>query len=513
MTGFSATLSSDWMQTMGWTLLHSLWEVALVAAMVVFVLATLHRRSANVRYAIACAGLLAAVLLPVVTYCLMLERAASEASVTVVSLDDPLQATATAQPSSIEGCVMAWLLGVLWLSVWNLGGWIAVERLKHLGTMPVSEQLAARVAKLVQRMNVNRSVNILQTRLVDVPVVVGWLRPVILMPVGILAGFSPAQLDAMLARELAHVRRHDYLVNLLQTVAETLLFFHPGIWWISRRIRIEREYCCDDAAADVCGSKVDYAMALTALEESRAVPGLAVAASEGTTLSRVRRILGTSAPRGHPAKSLGGSPAVVALLAAAISCLAWTPEGGPSTSAMENCRPEEFVKAQITQHFDTDGRFFVEGRKLTIEDASEIERLTGFFPGIGKGKRSDRAGSWEGCAIIRFHRRSGRTARVTTDYRDWSEGHGDWPVHGKLAGFIENKFADALSQARRNLAEQAIRLEPAVDTDVFAGQRATTLDLSVVLDLFGEREDAESFTDDHRFFQRDVKQLVERKRT
>ena len=92
--------------------------------------------------------------------------------------------------------------------------------------------------------------------LVDVPTVIGWLRPVVLVPASALAGMTPQQLEAILAHELAHIRRHDYLVNLLQTLVETLLFYHPAVWWLSRRIRIERENCCDDLAVSLCGDPV-----------------------------------------------------------------------------------------------------------------------------------------------------------------------------------------------------------------------------------------------------------------
>ena len=91
-----------------------------------------------------------------------------------------------------------------------------------------------------------------------------------LLPASALAGLSPQQLEAILAHELAHIRRHDYLVNLLQTLVETLLFYHPAVWWLSRRIRIERENCCDDLAVSLCGDPVAYAKALADLEELRA---------------------------------------------------------------------------------------------------------------------------------------------------------------------------------------------------------------------------------------------------
>jgi len=375
--------SSVWMQSLGWALLHSLWEIAAVVAALVLILGLMRHCSANLRYVTACVGLLTAALLPIGTYCFLCMRSAPEVSdgevlagrslqtprttprqsaersdagvsrsgplpegsagteepifkatdrrtsraalpgngvaataqhepresedfVSVLSEPSPADGASTSLPRRVTHrlsawmpwCVMAWLLGVFMLSVWHLGGWLIVQRLKRFGTTSASKELTACVARLSRQIGLNRSVSVLQSRLVDVPIVIGWLRPVVLVPASIITGLPPAQLDAMLAHELAHIRRHDYLVNLLQTVAETLLFFHPGVWWISRRIRIEREYCCDDVAVAVGGSKVDYAETLTALEERRAAPGFAVALTSGQrnwiALARVRRVLGLS---------------------------------------------------------------------------------------------------------------------------------------------------------------------------------------------------------------------------
>src|SRR5205814_3969509 len=105
--------------------------------------------------------------------------------------------------------------------------------------------------------------------LVDSPCVLGWLKPIILVPISATTGLSPQQIEGILAHELAHVRRNDYLVNLAQTVVETVLFYHPAVWWISRTIRQEREHCCDDIAAQTAGDARGYARALVAMEELR----------------------------------------------------------------------------------------------------------------------------------------------------------------------------------------------------------------------------------------------------
>jgi len=146
-------------------------------------------------------------------------------------------------------------------------------------------------------------VRLLASSLIAVPAVIGWWRPVMLVPVTVLTGggLTPLQLDALLAHELAHVRRHDYFVNLVQSVIQVLLFYHPAVWWVSARVRQEREHCCDDLAVAACGDARLYATALLTMEQLRLAAPLAVAASGGSLVGRVRRLVlppaGATVPR------------------------------------------------------------------------------------------------------------------------------------------------------------------------------------------------------------------------
>jgi beta-lactamase regulating signal transducer with metallopeptidase domain len=141
------------------------------------------------------------------------------------------------------------------------------------------------------RLALDRAVRIVESSAVSVPAMIGWMKPVILLPAAALSGLTPGQLEALIAHELAHVRRHDYLVNLLQTAVETLLFYHPAVWWASRQVRTEREHCCDDLAVGVC-DRVAYVTALANLAAFSARPRFAMAATGGSLLRRVRRLLG-----------------------------------------------------------------------------------------------------------------------------------------------------------------------------------------------------------------------------
>jgi uncharacterized protein (TIGR03435 family) len=153
---------------------------------------------------------------------------------------------------------------------------------------------------------------------VQVPTVVGWLRPVVLVPVGALGGLPAEHLEALLLHELAHIRRHDYLVNILQSVAEALLFYHPAVWWVSGHIRAERELCCDDVAVAVSGDALTYARALAQLESYRPAHISAAVAANGASLpDRIARLLGLSRPAARSGLGSGVLTVAVLLVAAA----------------------------------------------------------------------------------------------------------------------------------------------------------------------------------------------------
>ena len=186
-------------------------------------------------------------------------------------------------------------------------------------------------------MGVGRAVALLESALVEVPVVIGYLRPVVLLPAGMATGLSTEQVESLLMHELAHIRRHDYLVNLLQSVVEGLLFYHPAVWWVSHVIRTEREHCCDDMVVELRGDARGYAGALAALESLRG-PQAALAASGGSLVKRVRRLLRRSeGPQGSPAATVA---AIVLLVGAAGILPAW--QQGVQTK--QGSRQEELRK-------------------------------------------------------------------------------------------------------------------------------------------------------------------------
>src|SRR6185503_6057563 len=190
------------------------------------------------------------------------------------------------------GVALVWLAGVAVLLARMAGGWWRVRRLHRTALATASSRWQTACRRLAYRLGLPAAAHVVESALVDVPTVVGWLRPAILLPVAALVSLTPSQVEAILAHELAHIRRHDYALNLLQTIAETLLFYHPAVWWLSNRIRAEREHCCDEIAVAVCGDPVSYAQALAELEGWRTMSAsMAMAATGGSLSQRIRRIL------------------------------------------------------------------------------------------------------------------------------------------------------------------------------------------------------------------------------
>jgi beta-lactamase regulating signal transducer with metallopeptidase domain len=292
-------LNQPWTERLGWTLLHFLWQGILVAALYGLA-ATLAggRLSARGRYAIACVSLLAMTAAPAVTYW-WLGDSVQPARIADPSAWDARQPVAEAAHSpftdpwqqAMPAIVMVWFAGAAAYSFRLLMGCISAATLRRSRPAPVPADWQRTLERLMARMQVSRRVRLVATDRVDSPSVIGWLRPVILAPVGVLCGLAPEQVEALLAHELAHVRRNDYLVNVLQGIAESLLFYHPAVWWISNQIRAEREHCCDDLAVAASGDVLVYARALAELESMRPAHfKAALSASDGSLLRRIRRL-------------------------------------------------------------------------------------------------------------------------------------------------------------------------------------------------------------------------------
>lgn len=331
-------LTPEAVQTLGWTLVHFVWEGAAVALLLYVFFA--FTRNARVRYAAAVAALALMVGLPAGTFAFLQNRPELTADTgsahqvitslqvaAKLAIDNSGGALRTPVPSIdwLSYLVWAWFGGVLLFALRALGGWFLLERLHREKSEPLDVALRNRCAQLQEQLGLARTVRYFQSRIVDAPAVMGWFRPVVLIPVTALTGLSPEQLEAVIVHELAHIKRLDCFVNLFQIAAETVLFYHPAVWWVSKAVRTERENCCDDIAVSVCGNPGGYARALAIMEGWRAAPALVLAANNGSLRSRVSRLLGAetitrSIPR--------GGLAAVGLLCAAGALFATTTVNG-----------------------------------------------------------------------------------------------------------------------------------------------------------------------------------------
>ena len=372
-----STAARGLLDAAGWALVHSLWQGALVAVGYACFAALATRAGANVRYAAGALALALLLLLPLVTACLSARspqglfagephasegaladstrergrvpregqepaaRPLTEPAAAVVSHASDLRVWAEERLTGLmPWLVCAWLAGVFLLGTRFAGAWLMVLRLRR-SAAPVPERFEELLVRVSGRLRVSRAVRLCQSALVEVPTVVGHLRPLILIPAGALVGLTPQQLEAVLAHELAHVRRYDYAVNLLQTAVETLLFYHPAAWWLSRRVRAEREHACDDAAVEATGDVLLYARALATLEQLRAVhrppAALALAANGGSLMQRIQRLV-NAGRRPHPSTRRPAAFAALAALLLLCGALAAqrtlaTSGGGPAAEA------------------------------------------------------------------------------------------------------------------------------------------------------------------------------------
>ncbi|HKE83259.1 MAG TPA: M56 family metallopeptidase [Vicinamibacterales bacterium] len=313
-------------------LVDFVWQGALVALALLVALRTAGRRSARVRYALSAASLVVLLAAPIVTMAWrydsvdghdvamvtrvpssILARPEDRAVFPVISWRSSAPSLTTIQPWILP----IWSLGVTLLSLRLLAGGLEVRALRR-SAQPVDDVLRERLSILATRMGIRRDVTVATSHRADGASAIGWLRPLILLPPATILGLTTTQLDAVLAHELAHIRRHDYLVNVIQMAAETLLFYHPAVWWVSKRLRIERELCCDDEAVSVCGDATAYARALVTMARQQA-PAMAMSSAGGSLRDRVHRLLGITGHEPRRSAAFAGIAIALALLSIALA--------------------------------------------------------------------------------------------------------------------------------------------------------------------------------------------------
>lgn len=301
METLSRFISDTWIYALGWTVVHSLWQGALLAMALGVFRKLASGMSPQLRYLGGMAALGAMFLFSALTFSFQMQSAEMGEGV-VISItgisepgDPSLLARVTgALNRNLPLLVAVWTAGMAFFALRTLGGFWLVIRLRNSGQILSDGFWDEKLALIAGKMRVRRIVRLLESAQVSVPLVIGHLKPVILLPVGLVNQLSPLEVEAVLAHELAHIRRWDYLFNLLQSALDILYYFNPAVWYISTTVRDEREHCCDDWAVAVCGSSLAYVRALVRLQEQGAVApqfALSMAAAGKPLLKRVRRIL------------------------------------------------------------------------------------------------------------------------------------------------------------------------------------------------------------------------------
>jgi beta-lactamase regulating signal transducer with metallopeptidase domain len=296
------TLSSL-MSAWGWALIDFLWQGAIVGVICAFLLMLFRHARAQVRYAIACSTLFLCFMLPVFNvihalpkanpqalHSIGIERAAPSTMTTTISLSSStIHDTLHMQ---MPWLVLIWSVGCLFFALRMSFGlsWLSQTRGNALPNENMSLQTT--FAQLLTRLNMQRPIQLLISHEIDSPMTAGCWKPIILMPAVMLTRLSPDLIEALLAHELAHIKRNDYLINLIQNLIEIILFFHPMVWWISKQIRIERENIADDLATSILQEPKQLAFALAALDEFQHDQSLlAPAAHGGNLMSRIQRLI------------------------------------------------------------------------------------------------------------------------------------------------------------------------------------------------------------------------------
>jgi beta-lactamase regulating signal transducer with metallopeptidase domain len=337
------------LDALAWTLIHFCWQAAAVAVVYRIASLVLARGRSEMRYALSLAALLLMVGGALGTFAWEMRSATSSpalpniaAEMKSVALRAALQQKAT-PGKQVVGLVSdvsssmnllrwidgLWVLGVGVLSMRSIGGWWLIQRLRATAVDEAPEALQASFARIAVALGIRRETLLRISSAVAGPITIGALRTMVLLPLSSLTLLGPEELEMVLAHELAHVRRADFLCNIAQTLVETLFFFHPAVWWIGKQIRHERELCCDDLALKICPNPVTYATALFRLEEQRARQWRLAMALNGdqshqTLRLRIARILGEPVSHGG-GRAVQPFSLVVACVALAASLVAAPP--------------------------------------------------------------------------------------------------------------------------------------------------------------------------------------------
>ncbi len=276
--------------TISWTVVHSIWQILLFTLIGGVLQTTLHAKKATFRYnfLLSMVGLI--LVSSLVTFIFYYNHSYTVVANQSTHLTGTLSTVAKIQPaytihnaadasflsidnfnqfveSNIYTIVILWLVGLVMALLRLIGNISYVYYLRNKLNFPVEQYWEATLSAIADKLNVKRNIAILESALVRAPVVIGHLKPIILFPIGAINRLSTDEVESIIAHELAHIKRNDYLVNILINITESIFYFHPAMWWLSSQIKAEREHCCDDLAIATLGNPFKYAKSLVAVQE------------------------------------------------------------------------------------------------------------------------------------------------------------------------------------------------------------------------------------------------------
>ncbi|MBP6978926.1 MAG: M56 family metallopeptidase [Bacteroidales bacterium] len=333
MTIAGVYLPESMVNALGWMLLHSLWQGFFIVLLYRLIRCFIPPSALKTRYV---ASLTALLLIPILSFCtfiylyfgqphladiqthndqinpvsqqlsVLFQSYDNNAFISQISFRAFFDRLLSFINSHLDLVSSIWMIGMLVFICRFAGGYLYSRHLKSSCVYPVDDTWKNRIEDLRQRMHIRRRVGFYESVKIRIPSVIGFFKPVILIPLGAVAQIPPGQLEAVLVHELTHIYRKDYLVNMIQIFIETIFFFHPAVWWLSVRIRSEREFICDDLSLTYCKDPVTYIKALASLQELSARPPVfaaALATSKNQLLIRIKRMVN---PKSLKQENTGG---------------------------------------------------------------------------------------------------------------------------------------------------------------------------------------------------------------
>lgn len=313
--------STEIIEALGWTLVHSIWQGALVALLVSIILILMHKNSAQVRYFISYMALIGLLLWSTTTFIHSYQYAKqkTELKEKIITtpgairniikqnyLDDKkvietdkhifnlqLIKTRSFFQRHFNWICSFWAIGMIIFMFRLIGGFIYLKRIRSSNLIPFENEWLEKLYELIDRLKINRKIRAYFSPYIRTPLTLGAIKPVLLFPVSVFTGFSSKEIEAILAHELAHVLRNDYFFNIIQSIIEIIFFYNPAIWIVSSHIRNERENSCDNIAVGLTGDKIAFAKALAGIqlyqvEQERLA--MAFSSSRGGVLNRIKRL-------------------------------------------------------------------------------------------------------------------------------------------------------------------------------------------------------------------------------